>query len=234
MLPSAIAAIVLLGIGLVVAGYLPGVRPAESQLEVAITTATPTATAVPETPTPAPTETPTPVATGTAFPPPPARTGAIPTNTYGISHISAPRLNLDSYIEIVHIVNGEMQAPVDGDYSVGYYPEYARPGDSGNMVFAAHETWNHMQGPFYSLHFAEPGDDIYVQMADGTQYHYQVMTFNRYDINTIPMSEVLNPTDRPFGGQWLTLITCGGTIVYDGTGYGEYLQRDVVVAKRVA
>jgi LPXTG-site transpeptidase (sortase) family protein len=167
------------------------------------------------------------------FPPPPPFSGVIPANDYGIVRMSAPRLGVDHYVEILGVTEGAMDSPNDGSYAVGYYPDFSQvPGESGNAVFSAHETWNHQQGPFYQMHKAKAGDEIFVEMADGTRLRYVVMSNTRYDINTIPMGEVVWPSKRAFGEQWLTLITCGGRIVYDSTGFGEYLDRDVIIAKR--
>jgi hypothetical protein len=47
------------------------------------------------------------------------------------------------------------------------------------------------------------------------------------------MNEIVWPVNKD--GEWITLITCGGRIVYDQvTGFGEYLDRDVVVARRLS
>ncbi len=100
-------------------------------------------------------------------------------------------------------------------------------------MFSAHETWNRSRGPFYSLHLAVPGDEIVVTMDNGTEYRYEVMTNVRYDAYSIPMGEVIWPSKRPAGEEWITLITCGGRIVYNNTGYGDYLDRDVVQARRI-
>ena len=75
--------------------------------------------------------------------------------------------------------------------------------------------------------------EIEVVMTDGTTYRYSVIRRTRYPLATIPMGEILWPTDRPAGEQWITLMTCGGTIVYNSSGFGEYLDRDVIVAQRV-
>jgi sortase (surface protein transpeptidase) len=238
-IPIGVLFVALLSAGAAFALHTKTVEESPNQAVLIVAAATdtpgpsPTATPTPLTPTPTTVPRSTPNGTGLVFDPPPPRGSAPPANAYGIARITAPRLNLDSYIETLHIANGEMETPTDGSYSVGFYPDYPKPGESGNAIFSAHETWNHMQGPFYFMHLAQPGDDIYVQMTDGSTYHYQVLTYNRYDINTIPMDEVLTPTKRPFAAQWLTLITCGGRIVYDSTGFGEYLDRDVVVAKRI-
>ena len=198
---------------------------------------TPTPTATPSTPTPTPmtTPTPTPVSiANAAFPPPPARSGTPPENANGIKRMVVPRLRVDHYVEDTPVISGAMQTPADAQYAIGYYPDFkVKPGESGNAIFSAHETWQHMQGPFFALHFAQPGDDIYVQMNDGREFRYRVTSYKRYEERLMPMGEIVNPTLRPFGEAWLTLITCGGRIVYDASGFGEYLDRDVVVAKLV-
>jgi sortase (surface protein transpeptidase) len=127
-----------------------------------------------------------------------------------------------------------MQAPSDGVCAIGWYYDYAKPGWGENAVFSAHETWNLNQGPFYALHLAVPGDLIIVTMDNGIQYHYEVMTNVRYDEYTIPMGEVVWPSRRPPGEEWITLITCGGRLVYSGNSrFGEYLDRDVVQARSI-
>jgi sortase (surface protein transpeptidase) len=168
------------------------------------------------------------------FPPPPARTEAPPPNEHGIARIASPVLHLDHYVETTAVIDNQMQAPVDASYAVGYYADFkVRPGESGNAIFSAHETWEHMQAPFFTLHLAERGDDIYVSMTDGRRFHYRIINKKRYEADSMPMGEILDPPQRPFGKAWITLITCGGRIVYDHTGFGEYLDRDVVVAELV-
>lgn len=180
------------------------------------------------TPSPTPTRTPTPRPTPSPTPEP------TPTPYDGsIARLSLPRLGIDHYIEPVAVINNQMQEPSDGVFAIGWYYDYPKPGWDGNAVFSAHETWNRSQGPFYSLYLAVPGDQIVITMDNGIQYTYEVMTNIRYDLDTIPMGEVVWPSAQPDDEQWITLITCGGTIVYDSTGYGEYLQRDVVQARRI-
>lgn len=216
-----IAGIIAIGVLLIAGGTVyalasGGDEAAKQVQAVQISTSTPR----PSTPTATPTPPPTPEPT------PPPYDGAI-------VRLSMPRLGIDHYIEPVSVINNEMQAPNDGVYAIGWYPDYTKPGFGQNSVFSAHETWNRSQGPFYSLHLAVPGDEIVVTMDNGIEYRYAVMTNVRYDAYSIPMGEVVWPSNRPKGEEWITLITCGGRIVYNDTGYGDYLDRDVVQARRI-
>ncbi len=104
---------------------------------------------------------------------------------------------------------------------------------AGNAIFSAHETWNHWQAPFYGLYRTKAGDEVALDMTSGARYPYRVISHQRYDVETMPMADILWPTNRAKGAQWITLITCGGRLVYDESGFGEYLDRDVGVAERV-
>ena len=213
---------------------------ANSSSGLTVKTAEPNASATATaTETPSPIVTPSPVgfAPGAAnsgtFPPPPPNTKAEPGNVRGLARIVASKLGVNHYLEVVGIVNNEMQAPDDGTYAIGWYPDFGLPGNGGNAVITAHETWNHMQGPFYGIHNAVLGDEINVKMADGRTLVYKVISNRRYQVDGMPMGDIIWPSIRPRNEEWLTLITCGGRIVYGGNGFGEYLDRDVVVARRV-
>ncbi|MFN8584374.1 MAG: class F sortase [Dehalococcoidia bacterium] len=221
LIAGAIALFVLLASGGVAFALISGGSggPAAEVADVQIATST-------ATPTPVRTATPTPTPAPTPIPTPPPYNGTV-------AHMTAPKLGIDNYIEVVSVVNNEMQAPDDGVNAVGWYPDYAKPGFGQNAVFSAHETWNRFHGPFYSLHLAQPGDVITITMDNGLQYQYEVLTNVRYDAYSIPMGEVIWPSTRPANEEWITLITCGGRIVYNSTGFGDYLDRDVVQARRI-
>jgi len=229
---------------------------AEPAIVVETSTATPIATPT-ATPSPTPTETPVPwpipaarIAPGERaapdlvnptsqnFPPPPQLIRHAEPNQGGIVRMFSPALGLNHVIEVIGVVDGVMEAPVDGSYAIGWYAptprwSFGTPGVEGNLVFSAHETWNHQQGPFYNVHQARVGDDIYLEMEDGEIRHYQVARLDRYLVEEMPMREVLWPSDRPEAEEWLTIYTCGGEIIYGDRGYGNYLARDVLVAKWV-
>ncbi len=181
-----------------------------------------------ETPTPtaSPTNAPTPTPTPTPFDGKPAR-------------MVAPSLGIDHAIEEIGILpNNQLDTPHDGVNNVGWYYIYDKPGFGGNAVFAAHVNYNFKPGPFVNLYKAKPGDRITIQMADGPAYVYEVFFFQRYDVNSIPMGDliagVVGGRARPGDEEWITLITCGGRFVAtQPNGLGEYLDRDVAVARRI-
>lgn len=173
-------------------------------------------------------------AASAGFPAPPAKATSSPPNAGGISRIVSAALGLDHYIDVLGIVDNQMESPDhDGSYAVGWYSTLGTPGVPGNAVFSAHETWAHMQGPFYFMNTANLGDSLSLVMTDGRRLTYEVIRMGRYTVDTIPMGELIWPPNRPAHEQWLTLITCGGAIVYHGE-YGDYVDRDIVILRRVS
>jgi hypothetical protein len=136
--------------------------------------------------------------------------------------------------EIGFVANSnQLDAPGDAEH-VGWYGMYPKPGFEGNAVFAGHVNFNRRNGPFVNLKTAQGGDVIAIQMKDGPTYTYKVFFYRQYDLETIPMAELIAAPTRPAGEQWITLITCGGEFLADpGSDFGHYLQRDVVIARRV-
>jgi sortase (surface protein transpeptidase) len=179
------------------------------------------------------TRTPTarPTATGTPVPPTPT-----PTPFAGnVARFQIPQFNVDSEIEILGLdAENRLEDPED-PHATGWYDVYGRPGWGGNSVFAAHvDYFPSIRGPFYNLIDMEVGDEFQIVMADGTIYVYELLTYERYEAANMPMGDLIYATNKPAGEEWITLITCGGTLVrdYEG-GPGHYLHRDVVIAKLV-
>lgn len=164
---------------------------------------------------------------------PPPRAVPAPRPSTGVARVAVPRLGIDHYIERIAIAGGVMESPTDGVYAIGWYPELGTPGNGGNIVFSAHETWDHKFAPFYAMHLARPGDQVDVEMASGARYRYEIVSNHRYALENLAMNAVIHPPAIPADEEWLTFITCGGRIVYDASGFGEYLDRDIAVAKRV-
>jgi hypothetical protein len=71
-------------------------------------------------------------------------------------------------------------------------------------------------------------------MDGGPTYVYEVFFYQRYDVDQIPMGELIDAPTRPANEEWITLITCGGRFeATQANGLGHYLDRDVVIARRI-
>lgn len=171
-----------------------------------------------------------PTATAT-FTPPPSPTPS-PTPFDGtVARIKIPRFNVDAPIEELGLDSqGRLDTPKDENNGVAWYPEYAKPGWSGNSIFSAHVYYHSIPAPFKDLAKSVEGDQVIVVMEDGTEYVYEVISNDRYHRDTIPMGDIIWPPQKADYDEWVTLITCGGEL--DSTGQ-NYVSRDVIVAKRV-
>ena len=182
-------------------------------------------------PTPAPpSETTTETATPTNTPPPTPT--ATPTPFDGkVARLKIPRFNLDAPIEELAInARNELDTPKDENRAVGWYYIYDKPGFLGNAVFSAHLYYHNVPAPFVNLAKSAAGDKIVVQMENGTEYTYEVISNNRYHRDRMDMGAIIWPKEKADYDEWVTLITCGGEL--DSTGQ-EYISRDVIVAKRI-
>ncbi|MEX2081030.1 MAG: class F sortase, partial [Dehalococcoidia bacterium] len=153
-----------------------------------------------------------------------------------VMRLKIPRFEVDSLIENIGILpNGYLDTPHD-PYNTGWYDIYDKPGFGGNAVFAAHvDYYPRIRGPFYDLDEMNAGDQVVIQMEDGREYIYEVISKVRYPEAEIPMGLIIDAPERPPDQEWITLITCGGRFRPNNgvSGPGHYLDRDVVVAMRV-
>jgi len=210
------------GLSLLVAGFAfqdsgtAEPTPAPLAFDVRELTSTPTST-----PTALPTDVPTPTPTPLPF-------------DGSVGRMIAPSIGLDHAVEEIGIQNNQLETPKDGVGKVGWYYIYDKPGFRSNSVYAAHVNYNFKDGPFARLKDIKPGERITIQMEGGPAYVYEVFFFKRYDVNNIPMGELIDAPTRPESEEWITLITCGGRFQEtQPNGLGEYLDRDVVIAKRI-
>jgi hypothetical protein len=198
------------------------------------------ATATPEA-TVTPTET-LATATATATPTPLPFDGAV-------VRFRIPRFKVDSAVETIGFVGNTNQLDTPHDpLNTGWYQMYTKPGFKGNALFSAHvDYWPNIKGPFNQLAAIEQNDEIAIVMENGLEYRYRVIFKERYDVNAIPMGELIDANGRgrpgvngavaparPSEAEWITLITCGGRFKPTSEqGWGEYLDRDVVIAERI-
>lgn len=174
----------------------------------------PPTTAAPSAPTPAPTA---------------------PPYDGKVARLKIPKLNVDVAVEALGLT-GDNELAVPSDWrDAGWYDIYPKPGFGKNSLFSAHyDYYPNNIGPFFYLAKLQLGDEIIVQMEDGREYRYQMISGKEYDVATIPMGDIIDPPTRPPGEEWITLITCGGTLIRERPGGpGYYTARDVVVGRRI-
>ena len=125
--------------------------------------------------------------------------------------IIIPDVGINSPIQSVGLTsNGEMAVPDGKSNNVGWWKDGTEPGDVGSAVLDAH-----VFAAFKPLSNVAPGDDIYVDMSDGTQKHFIVSLAKSYALNSLSSSQLFRQTDSPD----LNLITCSGKLTADHSTY---------------
>jgi sortase (surface protein transpeptidase) len=114
-------------------------------------------------------------------------------------------IDVDAPILPVGVTAGTTQIPADV-HEVGWYRFGGRPGTSGSTLLVAHVS-SGTQGPgvFFRLRDLVPGDDVVVEMRDGSSSVFRVIARWSYAKEALP--------DRLFdrtGPAMLALVTCGG------------------------
>jgi LPXTG-site transpeptidase (sortase) family protein len=121
----------------------------------------------------------------------------------------------------------EVPTGPDAASIVAWYDFSAKPGTTGNAIFAGHVTW-FGSAVFINLESAAAGDVVKLIGQDGTEVDYTVSSVFQIDPNDPNALYLLHQTDTPV----LTIITCGGTFVKtdDPVFGGEYTNRVVLRA----
>lgn len=91
--------------------------------------------------------------------------------------------------------------------NLGWYKYGPRPGEYGNAVIDGHQVDELGFGAvFKNLYLLKPGDDIFVQTANGENLNFQVVRVEVYKYNQAPLQDIFGESDM----QNLNLITCDG------------------------
>lgn len=123
--------------------------------------------------------------------------------------IIIPKIGVDAKVQKVGItLKGNMSAPHNFT-DVGWYKYGTVPGNLGSAVMDGHvDNGFNLDGVFKHLKDLKVGDNIFVDMQNGTQLHFVVEDVQSYYYKDTPMDEILNKND---GAAHLNLITCDGT-----------------------
>lgn len=107
---------------------------------------------------------------------------------------------------------------------VGWYKYGATPGEIGPSVVLGHVDTYKGPAVFFYLGQLKPGDEVFVDRADGSTADFEVQELHRYSQDDFPSALVYGPINYP----GLRLITCTG--VYDH-GVQRYDHNLVVYAR---
>ena len=149
-------------------------------------------------------------------------------------HIRVPEIAIDADVVAMGLGDDRYPEVPDSGGDVAWYTFSAPPGLGSNAVFSGHVDWLYgdlaQQGVFYRLRELAIGDEIIVELEDGSKHQYRVTGNVAVDYNDPNVVQVMNPTDLDV----VTLITCGGSWVRDsGALGGNYSHRVIVRAERV-
>ena len=136
-----------------------------------------------------------------------------------------PRFKIQSDIEPVGLTSTGAMGTVNAHDIAAWYKDGPIPGESGNSLINGHVRYSGKKGYFAILRDFEVGDEVIVELADGSYRYFRVESVNFYPYNDFP-DDVLS-----LGGETrLTLITCGGDFDHD---IGTSRTRVVAVCKPV-
>lgn len=121
--------------------------------------------------------------------------------------IEIPGIGVSAPIDAVGLnQDGTLKVPADFART-NYYTGRPVPGDPGPAIIVGHVDNRRGPAVFYRLRELQPGGEVVVHRADGSQVGFVVERSRQVPKNAFPTEEVYGATPDPT----LRLITCGGT-----------------------
>lgn len=141
------------------------------------------------------------------------------------SKIVIPTANVSARIIDVGVTKaGNLDVP-HNYVQAGWYRYGAIPGQIGNAVIDGHvDNGALVPGPFKDLKNAKVGDDITVEMTDGTKHTFSIVDSSVYSTKSFPGRSVFIGDGT---GSVLKIITCHGRFIKKE---GTYDHRLIVTA----
>ena len=87
---------------------------------------------------------------------------------------------------------------------VSWFTRSAIPGNEGNAIFGAHNTWGGVRSKVFTLDELEIGDEMEIDYADGTTLKFLLESVFVYELRTAPAHLIMDVR----GDARATLITC--------------------------
>ncbi len=115
--------------------------------------------------------------------------------------------------------NGAIAAP-NNIHLAGWYTQSVLPGQPGLSIIDGHVMGKYSTAIFTNLKNISAGDEIQIEMGDGSKKLFTVVDSHSYAVDQI-MNNLFNKIDEV--DSQLTLITCGGTFDRGSQTYNERL-----------
>lgn len=144
------------------------------------------------------------------------------------ARLRVPAIGVDAPLTHVGLnPDRSMETPPLGSGVAGWYDRGPKPGEPGPAVLVGHIN-SAAYGPdvFARLVEIAPGDEIHVDLADGSTVTFEATSNERTPKDYLPTERIWSGDDEPV----LRLITCGGRF---DPNVGSHLDNDIVYAKHV-
>lgn len=129
--------------------------------------------------------------------------------------VRIPAIGVDSPLLELGVDDAGALAPPEDFARAGWFAGGPVPGEIGPSVIAGHVDSYEGPAVFFRLDALRPGDDVLVDLSDGSTVPFTVSDSDRYPKDRFPTEEVYGPTPR----AELRLITCGGAFDRDRRSY---------------
>ncbi len=155
-------------------------------------------------------------------------------NAYTVAPDKPRYLRIDSLNVAARVLpmsinsKGAIQAPVNVN-DAGWYTGSATPGRVGAAFIDGHAAGQLREGLFAYLDRLQNGDEMTIEMGNGTTYRYQVVHMETVPLEELNMRTALLPHGNTVRG--LNLMTCIGKYIPEQNTYD---QRLVVYTEQIA
>ncbi|HEX6342656.1 class F sortase [Umezawaea sp.] len=142
--------------------------------------------------------------------------------------VRIPSIAVDNVVTqtTVDAATGVLVPPERADV-LGWFADGVAPGDAGPAVIAGHVDSKTGPGVFFRLGDLKPGDEVFVERADGSAVKFLVD-------RTYSVEKAAFPTDLVYGptpASELRLVTCGGTFDQTASSYRDNVIVEAVLAR---
>jgi len=145
-------------------------------------------------------------------------------NAYTVAPNKPRYLRIDSLDVAARVLpmsvnnKGAIQAPVNV-FDAGWYTGSATPGEVGAAFIDGHAAGQLREGLFGYLDTLQNGDEMTIEMGDGTTYRYRVVHMETVPREGLNMRTALLPHGNVLRG--LNLMTCIGTYIPEQNTYDQ-------------